>query len=156
MSAAARGQAFFSTLVPCVDKNGQADGTQIPVADSATVQLFDGAVTLAGAASETTAWVGGKPAATVLFDINACDDEWPDGGGWVSAGLLIRGASLVSGELMLSAGTTVKDMDLIDIYADGTYQSEFAEPDDSLLPTYPQLVNPAQKANELVLKLAGL
>jgi hypothetical protein len=156
VSAAALGQAFFNTKVPCVDKNGKADGSQIAVADSATVKLFDGKITMADAAAGTKAWVGGKPTATILFDINACDEEWPSGTSWSSAGLLVRGASLVSGELKLSAGTTVKDINLLDIHGDGKWQNEFAKPDDSLLHTYPQLVNPTQKAKELVLKLAGL
>lgn len=157
VGAAALGQAFFSTQVPCVDKAGLATGGQTKVADSASLQFFDGAVTLNGAAPNTLAWVGGKPAVTVMFDINACDDEAPSGSSsWSSAGLLVRGATLVSGDLMLSTGSTVNDINLVDVNTNGTWQGEFVEPDDSLLHTYPQLVNPTNKAKELLIKLAGL
>ena len=49
-----------------------------------------------------------------------------------------------------------KIINLLDINTNGTLQGEFVKPDDSLLDTYPQLVNPTNKAKELILTLAGL
>lgn len=149
------GQAFVSTQVVCVDKSGKVYATTTAVADSATVKFFDGQVTLAGASQDTLSWVGGQTSVTVLYDLNACDDEAPSGGAeWSSAGLLIRGATLdTSGDLVLAPGTTVADINLLDINTDGTLQGEFVDPDDSLLYTYPQLVNPVNKAKELVVQL---
>jgi hypothetical protein len=151
------GQAFFAATVPCVDKAGQAQGTNTKIADSASVSYFSGSVTMAGAPSDTKTWVGSQPTVTVLYNLNACDDEYPGKTEWGSAGLLIRKASLdTSGKLLLQKSVTVKDINLIDVLSDGSFQSstDFAKPDDSQLPTImPQLVNPVGKAKQLIVQL---
>lgn len=156
VSSAALGQALLAEMVECLDNTGANAGADIAVADSATVTFYDGAVTLAGAVQETLTWVGGRSAVTIRYDLNSCGDEWVLGGGWGSTGLLVRGAQLVSGELVLAAGTTTADIDLIDINGDGTFQQTFdpGGADDASLP--PQLVLPVRAAKQVILRLGGL
>ena len=156
LDAATLGNALLAATVPCVDKSGTLKGGAIPVADSAAVGLHDGQIALAGADPSTTSWVGGKPSVIVVFDVNACDDEAPSGSAeWGSAGLLVRGASLDGqGRLLLSPGAAVTDINAVDVNGDGTWQSEFCLPDDSQIPaSYPQLLEPINKAKQLVIQL---
>jgi hypothetical protein len=149
------GQVFDAAQVDCVDKNGVDKGYSIPIVDSATLTFFAGSVALAGAPADTLQWVGGNPAVVVLYNLNACDDEYPGQSSWSSAGLLVRKAALDGlGRLVLQPGATVYDVNLIDILSDGTFQgsSDFAQPDDSKLPDTPQLVNPVGKAKQLLIQ----
>jgi hypothetical protein len=131
--------------VDCVDNSGTATGAKVSLLDnSGWALLVDGAVTLSGAPQVTKAWVSGKPVVTVCFDPNSCGDENPRGRGkdWASAGILIRGATLGAGKLVLAPGTTTSDMDLINVTDKGVFEDnyDFAEPDDSKLTDTPQLV----------------
>jgi hypothetical protein len=139
VSSSALGQAFVNTTVQCVS-------------------FFDGSVTLAGAGQPTVSWVGGQPSVIVVWDPNTCDWEDPDnlGSNWSSGGLLVRGATINgSGQLVLQPGTTIQDINTLNVNPDGTFQVDYFEPDDSLLPSYPQLVKPVTKAKELILQLGN-
>lgn len=158
LSAATLGNAFLMATVPCVDKAGALHPGSIPVADSAVVDLHDGQVALAGADSATKSWVGGKPSVIIIFDVNACDNEAPSGNAeWSTAGLLVRGASLDGlGRLLLDPAAAVTDVNAVDVNGDGTWQSEFCLPDDSQIPaSYPQLLEPINKAKQLVIQLGS-
>jgi hypothetical protein len=142
--------------VPCVDKNGTPDGKTIPIVDAAMATFHD--ASSYSLPSDTKAWVGGKPAVAVQWDPNACGgEEKPGDSNWDSAGLLVRGATLDGQQqLVLTPGATVADINLININADGTWQAEFAKPDDSeLITDHKQLVNPVAKAKEIVITLGS-
>jgi hypothetical protein len=157
ITAAALGSAFSGTKVQCVKASGQAQTSTIPVADSSIVVFFNGNVTLAGAGTPTKTWIGGKPSVIVVFNPNACDLEDPAGySEWTSGGLLIRGAALDGqGRLVLQFGVTVKDINLLNVNSDGTFQVDYFGPDDALLSTWPQLVKPVNKAKALILQLGN-
>ncbi|MCC6749660.1 MAG: hypothetical protein IT371_18485 [Deltaproteobacteria bacterium] len=156
--AQALGQAFRNTKVPCIDNDGKKKGGDISIVDSATVTFVQGTVTLGSAPADTKAWVGGKSAVTIVWDINACGDEDPVefDGSWTSVGLLVRGATLVSGQLVLAPGTTIADIDFLDVDSSGIVSGQdFARPDDSELATnYLQLVEPVRAAKQGVLTMA--
>jgi hypothetical protein len=158
VSTSALGQAFVNTMVQCVMYNGQVQSNFIPVADSSSVSFFDGAVTLAGADQPTVTWAGGQPTVVVVWNPNACDWEDPanQAANWGSAGLLVRGATINgSGQLVLQAGTTIQEINILNVNSDGTFQVDYFLPDDSDLPNYPQLVQPVTKAKELILQLGN-
>lgn len=151
------GQVFNAATVPCVDASGQDKGYSIPIVDSAALTFVDAAtVTLPGAPKDTLSWVGSLPAVTVIYDLNACDNEYPGRASWGSAGLLVRKATLDPlGRLVLQPDATVYDIDLIDVLNGGAYQGteDFALPDDSRLAVdHKQLVNPVGKAKALIIQ----
>jgi hypothetical protein len=158
VSEATLKQAFGSAQVPCIDDKGDPSWPwTTDIVDSSTVEFFDGAALVAAAPQETKNWVGSLPSVVIVWDIDACDCEnpWSNCGSWNSAGLLIRGATLVSNNtLQLAPGTTVADINLLDVSGSGGYQNERAGADDSGLASTPQLVNPVNKAKELVIQLA--
>jgi hypothetical protein len=159
IDAATLGQAFSSTTVACVDMQGNTNGTQTPVADSAKLTFFDGAVTLANAPAALKGWAGGKSTVTIMWDPNGCDDEWPLSGStsWGQAGLLIRGASLdSSGRLVLEPGVTASSINLLDVYGDGGYEQEVFGIDDAGLASHPPLIQGVNAAKQLILTLGGL
>jgi hypothetical protein len=158
ITASALGQAFVNTTVQCVTSDGQIQSSTIPVADSSSVSFFNGTVTLAGAGQPTINWVGGLPSVIVVFNPNACDWEDPAGyNEWGSGGLLVRGATLNgSGQLVLQPGLTTQDINTLNVNSDGTFQVDYFEPDDSLLSTFPQLVNPVNQAKQLILQLGNV
>jgi hypothetical protein len=137
--------AVWSSLkVKCIADDGSWNNTLIGPLDNLGYAAFvDGASTLAGATADTKSWAGSKPAVTVIFDPNACGQEDPINydGEWGSAGLLIRGATLSAGKLVLAPGTTAADMDFLDVTASGAFESssDFAGADDKGLAGYPQL-----------------
>lgn len=137
--------AWNGMQVKCIADDGSWNSTYIKILDNPTyAALVDGSITLAGATPDTKSWVGGKPSVTVIFDLNSCGLEDPGAGDneWGSAGILIRGATLSGGQLVLSPGVTTADMDLLDVTASGDFEagSDFAMADDSGLSSYPQLV----------------
>ncbi len=128
---------------PCLDDAGQPAGADVPVLDTTLVTFFDGAITLAGAPVETQTWASGKSTVIIVWDLNSCGLEDPNAldNDWGTAGLLVRGASLDGlGQLVLPAGASAKDLDLLDVGGDGTYEAEHGGADDAgvakqLLPT---------------------
>lgn len=145
-----------SLQVPCV---GGPSASSIKPLDSSTyAALVNGTTTLAAAPADTKAWVGSKPSVTVIFDPNACGQEDPinGDGDWGSAGILIRGATLVAGKLLLTTGTGTGDMDFLDVTASGAFEggSDFAKPDDSQLASYPQLVATVNALKQGILQAA--
>lgn len=160
LSAAQVGATYLKTQVQCVNANGNPQGGQIPIVDSGSVSFVQGAVTLQGAPNDTKNWVGSLPSVTVVWDLNACDAEDPiaNDGDWTSAGLLIRGATInASGQLVLQPGRTTGDIDFINVNPDGTFQNnaDFAQPSDSGLSAYPQLVNTITAAKQTLITLSG-
>lgn len=158
LSAQSLGAALLAAQVPCVDRFGAPQGYSIPIVDSSQVTYVNGSVTLSGAPTATKQWAGNGPSVTVLWDPNACDDEDPFQGdnSWGNAGLLIRGATLnSSGELVLATGTQPGDINTLDVLADGSFEAEFALPDDSQLAAYPQLVNTVNEAKQVLLDTAA-
>lgn len=155
LSSVALGQALAAAKVPCVTSSGSSTSAQIPIVDSAKLTYFSASVTLAGAASDTLAWVGGKPSITILWDPNACGpEEKPGDTNWDTAGLLIRGATLdAKGALLLAPKTTVKAINLVNIEGNGAWQDDVAKPDDSGLSGLPQLVNPVNLAKQIIVSL---
>jgi pentapeptide MXKDX repeat protein len=151
------GQTLITTTAPCVDQTGASAGADIIVVDSSSLSFVNGSTTLAGAPAVTVAWVGGLPSVTVVFDPNACDLEDPgsNDSNWSSAGLLIRGATIQNGSLVLSSGTTVNDINLIDVHSNGTFEDadDFAGPDDSGLASYPQLAGPIDNIKRALIQL---
>jgi len=146
--------AFAGALVPCVDKNGQDKRTKIPIMDGSTVAFFDGAKTLPGAPTDTLIWAGAGPLVTVVYNLNACDEELPGRAEWGDAGLLVRKAYLSQGRLVLQPGATVSDINLLDVDSYGAFEAEVAEPDDAKLAVdHPQLVNPVNEAKKLIIEL---
>jgi len=151
ISATALAQAFNGATVPCVNKSGVPQGSSTKIAEGNWVKLFNATVTLAGAVQETKTWVGSSPAVTVVYDINACDEEYPGYGEWGSTAILVRKATLSNGDLLLQPSVTLADLNFIDTLTNGQFQEEYAKPDDSLLE--PHLVNPVNKAKQLILQL---
>jgi hypothetical protein len=159
VAAAALSAALAAASVPCVDRNGVSQGGSMPIVDDSTVSFVDAALALGTARSSTQAWTGALPATTVIWDINACDLEDPTGNSadWESAGLLIRGATIDGqGALQLAPGVTLDDINFIDVDASGAFQgaTDFAQPTDSDLKNYPQLVNPVTTAKGIILALS--
>jgi hypothetical protein len=153
-------QAWSAVQVPCIDRYGSSQGYDIGIIDSTTLTLVDGSITLQAAPADTLAWVGSAPSVTAIFDPNACDLEDPGFGdsSWSIAGLLIRGATIDGqGRLALEPWVTVADINLIDVYSSGAFETaiDFAKPDDSELPTlHPQLVNPIGAAKTAIINTA--
>jgi len=152
--------AFSSLKASCLTSSGNPAGPDIPIIDSNLIGFFPGTTTLAGAPAATKNWVGSFSSVTVLFDPNSCGQEDPinNDGAWGSAGLLIRGASLDGqGRLVLEPWVTAKDMDFLDVTAAGAFESssDFAKPNDSDLPLYPQLVPPVSAAKQAIIQLAN-
>ena len=154
VSNVALGFAYSTTTVACVMADGKTPGTTFTVAESATVWFHDGTVPLAANDPATVGWVGGLPSVVVVYDPKACDPaEYPGGAAWGSAGILVRKASLQNGMLLLQAGVTLADMNIIDVNSDGTWQSDVFGTADATLSDYPQLILPWTKAKELILTL---
>lgn len=151
VSATTLAQAFNSTSVPCVNKYGAPQGYNTKIAENNWVKLFNATVTLAGAVQETKTWVGSSPAVTVVYDLNACDEEYLGYGEWGSTAILVRKATLSNGDLLLQSSVTTADLNFIDTLDNGQFQEEYAKPDDSLLE--PHLINPVNKAKQLILQL---
>ena len=151
VSATVLAQSFNGATVPCVDKYGTSQGYNTKIAENGWVKLFNASVTLAGAVQETKTWVGSSPAVTVVYDLNACDEEYPGYGEWGSTAILVRKATLSGGHLLLLPSVTIADLNFIDTLDNGVFQEEYAKPDDSLLE--PHLVNPVNKAKQLILQL---
>jgi hypothetical protein len=144
--------------VPCV--GGPSGSSSIkPLDNLGYAAIVNGTITLAGAPADTKAWAGTKPCVTVIFDPNACGQEDPinGDGDWGSAGILIRGATLTGGMLLLAAGTGTGDMDFLDVTGSGAFEggSDFAKPDDSQLASYPQLVGTVNALKQGILKAAA-
>lgn len=157
LTASELGLALDKARVRCVDKQGTDKGYDIPIVDSTTVKYFAGSVTTPGAPTETLTWLGSSPAVTIVYDLNACDEEYPGRSSWGSAGLLVREASLdAKNRLVLQPGAGIYDINLIDVLSDGTFQGtdDFAKADDSKLAIdTPQLVNPVTRAKEVIVEL---
>lgn len=152
--------AFASLKASCLTSSGNPAGPDIPIIDSNLIGFFPGTTTLAGAPAATKTWVGSSSSVTVLFDPNSCGQEDPinNDGAWGSAGLLIRGASLDGqGRLVLEPWVTAQDMDFLDVTGSGGFESssDFAKPNDSDLPLYPQLVPPVNAAKQAIIQLAN-
>ena len=58
---------------------------------------------------------------------------------------------------MLAPGTTVDDINLINVHANGTFQgnSDFSRPDDSELSQHPQLVNTVAAAKQTIIQITS-
>lgn len=156
ISPTALGQAWYAATVPCVDANGVSDGTMIKVADSASVGFMVGSAALTGASAATLAWVGGKPVVSIGWNPNACGpyEFTPTDVEFSSAGMLVRGAQLdTNGDILLSVGTTTADLNFVNATSNGTFQNELFLPDDSELVQYPHLVNPVNKAKQIIIQL---
>jgi len=138
------------------EPDGTATGQQIPIVDSTSPKLYPGATCLAGASQDTLTWVGSLGTACILWDPNACGgEEKPGDSNWDTAGLIVRRAALDGqGQLVLEASTATTDINLVNINANGSWQAEFAQPDDSELATdYKQLVNPVAEAKKIIIQL---
>jgi hypothetical protein len=160
LSPTALANAWQDETVPCIDRDGNQQGNDIPIIDTANPTYFDGAVTLQNAPADTIAWVGNESTVTVRWDPNACDleDPWVDDGDWESACLLIRGATLDgNGNLVLQPWVTETDINLVNCQSDGTFQDsyDFILPDDSELSLHPQLVNPVNAAKTALIQAAS-
>ncbi|MFZ5786852.1 MAG: thrombospondin type 3 repeat-containing protein [Acidobacteriota bacterium] len=156
VTASALSTAFAAATVPCINAQGVNTGSTTAIVDTPAVSFV---VPVLGSAPATTvSWLGGKPSLLVIWDPNACDpvELPPNGPDWVSAGILIRGASLDAlGRLQLAPGTKVTDLDLVDATVSGVISEEFFLPDDSTLSTFPQLVQPVLAAKQIILTLAA-
>jgi hypothetical protein len=154
--------AWAATTVPCIDEKGVLVGTGPISILGSLVQLafVDGAVTLASAGAETKAWAGAAPAVTVIFDPVACgiEDAFNGAGSdgeWAEAGLLIRGATLdTEKRLLLAAGTTTADLNVLDISSSGAFEGETFGADDAGLSAYPNAKGTVDAAKQKLLELA--
>jgi hypothetical protein len=155
VTAAALSTAFAAATVPCINAQGVVAGSPIVIVDTSAVSFV--VPPLASAPAETVAWLGGKPAVVVVWDPNACDavELPPSGPNWQTAGLLIRGATLdAQNRLQLATGTTLQEIDLVDVDVSGVITTDHFLPDDTTIATFPQLVQPVLAAKQLVLQLA--
>jgi subtilisin-like proprotein convertase family protein len=149
--------AWSAVQVPCVKKDGTAGEGTIPLLDRPDVKLFDGKTALQAAPDALKGWVGDQPSALVVFDINACEfeDTKNKDSDLVSAGLLVRGAKLVDGRLLLGPTTTTADLDYLNVSSAGLFEEDPGGVDDSKLSEQPQLVPAVTAAKQGLLDLAA-
>ena len=165
VSAEALAEAFAELRVSCVDHHGEDLGTTMPIVDRPTVSFVDGMQALANAPAPTRDWLGDLSAVIVVWDPNACDREYTFDQQWDWAGLVVRGASLTDGRLLLPQKLSSEDINAIDVDSSGRYQAcapcrdwsgdgDFAGPDDSLLGDFPHLQLTIEHAKRTLVALS--